>query len=356
MFYSLTVIIRYLHFAIFACAQIIYVFFTSTINDCSYTLDRELENRRSIQVISTTVTSLWQDEYYRNSNVKYHTNESLEMSYSTSTSYKEYKEAFSLQRPKLMVDYNFAIKLRQAQNNSDIPLVNDIVVSKNSTSWEVVVIINNGNTMNKTYDGLRSVNVVLIVNNMTYHNIFKEVKEKHLRVLKYEVPLMPVYGTVSLFDYSTNISYQNLPYRALINQPKRKLAICAYISNYNTINEIKSFLAYYILQKIDNIVLYCSVNCDIFRLALKKEVESGYVILYEYPWPLTRKYAAYQRSIQGSQINSCYYRHRNVFEYIISQDVDEYFYSELYPYDLYTAIRKVYDLNPDKRSLAVYYF
>lgn len=304
---------------------------------------------------STAVTSLWQDTYNRNYVVRYHNNESQEMSFSTSTNYEEYKEAFSLQRPKLMVDYNFAIRLRQAQNNSDIPMVNDIVVSKKNTSWEVVVIINNGNTMNRTYDEIRSVNVVLIVNEKKYHNVFKEVKEKHLRVLKYEVPLMPVFGTVSLFDYSTNNSYHNLPYRALKKQPKRKLAICAYISNYNTIYEIKSFLAYYILQKIDNIVLYCSVNCDSFRLALKKEVDSGYVILYEYPWPLTRKYAAYQRSIQGSQINSCFYRHRNNFEYIISQDVDEYFYSELYPYNLYTAIRKVYELNPDKTSMAVYY-
>ena len=156
------------------------------------------------------------------------------MSFSTSTNYEEYKEAFSLQRPKLMVDYNFAIRLRQAQNNSDIPMVNDIVVSKKNTSWEVVVIINNGNTMNRTYDEIRSVNVVLIVNKKKYHNMFKEVKEHHLRVLKFKVPLMPVYGTVSLFDYSTNNSYHNLPYRALKKQPKRKLAICAYISNFIT--------------------------------------------------------------------------------------------------------------------------
>ena len=76
---------------------------------------------------STAVTSLWQDTYNRNYVVRYHNNESQEMSFSTSTNYEEYKEAFSLQRPKLMVDYNFAIRLRQAQNNSDILMVNDIV-------------------------------------------------------------------------------------------------------------------------------------------------------------------------------------------------------------------------------------
>ena len=135
--------------------------------------------------------------------------------------------------------------------------------------------------------------------------------------------------------------------------PKRKLAICAYISNYNTINEIKSFLAYYILQKVDNVILYCAINCDIFRTALKKEIKSGYVILYEYPWPLTKKWKFTQLSIQGSHINSCYYRHRDYYKYIISQDVDEYFYSEQYPYDLYKAIQRIFTINPGKQTLAV---
>ena len=303
---------------------------------------------------STTVTSLWHDDYTRNSVAKYHNNVSLEMSHSTSTFDKEQKEAFNLQRPKLMVDYNFAIKLRQAQNNSDIPLVNDIIVSKRNNTWEVIVVINNGNAVNATKEEYRSVDVELIVEHGNYRNIFKGVKDWHSRVLKYEVPTMPVSGTISLFDYSSNISYQHLPYRTLVYHPKRKIAICAYISNFNTINEIKSFLAYYILQRIDNIIFYCrSADLNYFRISLKNEIDSGFVILYEYPWPLPRGFVP---SLQVSQINSCYYRHRNYFEYIISQDVDEYFYSELYPYDLYSAIRRVYELNPDKRSLAVFMF
>lgn len=195
--------------------------------------------------------------------------------------------------------------------------------------------------------------MTLFVGKQKYYNVFMEVTEAHLRVLKYKVPRLPLFGVVSLYDYSANVSYHNLPYRVLSHQPNRKLAICAYISNYNTIIEIKFLLAYYILQMVDNVVLYCATKCDIFKNVLKKEIECGYVILYEYPWPLTRKYGRFQRSIQGSQINSCYYRHRNYYEYIISQDVDEILYSELYPYDLYAAIREVYELNPNNRSLAV---
>ena len=263
---------------------------------------------------------------------------------------------FSPQRLKLEVDYDFAKRLRQVQKNINVPMVNDIVVSKRNNSWAVYVIINNGNTRSKRYYVYSSYNVELLLNGKTYQNVFSQVKEGHLRVLKYEVPSLPLSGTVSLFDRTIKVRYDNLPYKALTSQPKRKIAVCAYISNYNTVNEIKSMLAFYILQNIDNVILYCTVNCANFKQAFKLEIQSGFVILYEYPWPLTKTWGSMQRSIQGSHINSCYYRHRNYFEYIISQDVDEYFYSEQYPYDLYKAIQSIFALNPDKRSLAVFLY
>ena len=335
------------------CSQISYILVTSTYLDNSIKSIFQLERRGSASLDTNNTAYSVQNTNSQNS-VTTSVNDVASEKNTASYSF-EYNATnnYYIRREKLLVDYIFAKRLRQAQNNTDIPLVNDIVVSKRNNSWEIIIIINNGNAMDIKYKGLKSANVSLFVRRKKYYNCFKEVKEIHLRVLKYQVPQLPVSGTISLYDNSINVSYHNLPYKSLIYQPKRKLAICAYISNYNTINEIKSFLAYYILQKVDNIILYCAVYCEYFKNALKKEIESGYVILYEYPWPLTKNYGAYQRSIQGSQINSCYYRHRNYFEYIISQDVDEYFYSEQYPYDLYTAICMVYKLNPEKRSLAV---
>ena len=156
-----------------------------------------------------------------------------------------------------------------------------------------------------------------------------------------------------LYDHTTNISYDNLPYNSLIRQPKRKVAVCTYISNYNTAAEIKSWIAYYLLQKVDNVIFYCSVHCDYFRHLLQKEINIGYVILYDYPFPLSNMYGPIVLSIQASQISSCVYRHKELFEYVIPHDVDEYFYSELYPYNLYKAITEVFKLNPEKLSLAV---
>ena len=342
-----------MYYTIITCSQISYLFVTSTYNDNSIKSIFQLERRRSASFGTNNTAYSIQNSDNQNSIITRFNKVASESNKASFTFDFNVTDSYNIRRKKLLVDYNFAKRLRQAQNNTDIPLVNDIVVSKKNNSWEIIVIINNGNAKDIKYKRLRSVNVSLFVGRTKYHNSFKEVKEIHLRVLKYQVPELPVSGIISLYDNYINVSYHSLPYKALIYQPKRKLAICAYISNYNTINEIKSFLAYYILQKVDNVILYCAINCDIFSNALKKEIESGYVILYEYPWPLTMIYGSYQRSIQGSHINSCYYRHRNYFEYIISQDVDEYFYSEQYPYDLYTAIRMVYELNPEKRSLAV---
>lgn len=343
--------IRSLCFVLYSCAQISYVFITYKFTDFSYIIDWSLGNRHFFQfetniTIESTLKNQIENAVVTNLNEIATGGKST---YSNSNANEGNK--YNMNRLILHGELNFANRLRQAQNNSDIPLVNDIVVSKRNNVWEVIVIINSGNTRNEKYKGIRSVNVELIVEQGKYRNIFKETKHWPSKLLKYEVPILPVSGTISLFDYSTNVSYQHLPYRALIYHPKRKIAICTYISNFNTINEIKSFLAFYILQKIDNIIFYCRIeDFKYYRIALKKEIDSGYVVLYEYPWPQPRGFVP---SLQVSQINSCYYRHRNYFEYIIAQDVDEYFYSELYPYDLYSAIRRVYELNPDKRSLAV---
>lgn len=258
-----------------------------------------------------------------------------------------------LEREVLSVDYDFARRLRKAQTNPNYPFVNDIVVSRRNNSWAVYVVINNGNVMNaRRYTS--NLNVVLSVGNKRYHNVFEEAPKRFLRVLKYNVDgSLPPVGNLSLYDYALSFAYKNLPYVALRQQPKRRLAVCAYISNYNTIKEIKSLLAFYLLQKVDAVILYCAINYQIFWNALKMEIQSGFVYLYEFPWPLTRTFGGIQYSVQGSHINSCYYRHRDFFQYIISQDVDEYFYSETYPYDLFRAAQHAYSIYPNNSVLIV---
>ena len=348
---------RLLVFAVFLPSLLYEEYNSSRVQNWLYTLHVVSRNASiSLHSIANNTTTKWTVPKLNTTSPYSISNSSAPKTVINIKKSNDSSKRFSLQRLKLEVDYDFAKRLRQAQKNINVPMVNDIVVSKRNNSWAVYVIINNGNTRSKRYMKYSSYNVELLLNGKTYQNVFSQVKEGHLRVLKYEVPSVPLSGTVSLFDRTIKVRYGNLPYKALTSQPKRKIAVCAYISNYNTVNEIKSMLAFYILQSVDNVILYCTMNCANFKQTFKLEIQSGFVILYEYPWPLTRKYGLFQRSIQGSHINSCYYRHRDYFEYIISQDVDEYFYSEQYPYDLYKAIRGIFALNPGKRSLAVFLY
>lgn len=252
----------------------------------------------------------------------------------------------------MLPDLHFSERLRSAQKYNERPLVNDIIVTTNNNESIVYVIINNGNAMNE-YRHLRNVSVELWSGNKYYKNLFSEVREYPIRLLKFVVNKLPKSGTVSLYDHSTSFLYKNLPYLSLSAASKRKIAVCAYISEYNSINEIKSFLAYYLLQRVDCVIFYCATNYEYFLKSLKFEIENGYVVLYHFPWPLTRVYGLIQYSVQVSHINSCYYRHRNYFEYIISQDVDEYVFSEQYPFDLYSAFKHNSMIHPSYKVFAV---
>lgn len=258
----------------------------------------------------------------------------------------------SIKRPRLVVDLKFAERLRSSQKNDSLPLVNDIIVTEQKRSWVVYIIINSLNAL-PSYRGITNMNVDLIYGNRVYHNKFKVMKEHQIRLLKYVVSDLPSFGTFTLVDHATSWKYDSLPFRVVPYQPKRRMAICTYISSYNTVNEIRFFLAFYLVQKVDTIIFYCPDNYEYFSRLLKKEIESGYVILYNYPWPLSNDFGVIQNSLQISQVNSCYYRHRSFYQYIISIDMDEYLYSELLPYDLYNAIVNSFRFHPPKDDIAV---
>ena len=310
-------------FALFLPSLLFKEYNESIIPDVSSTIHFVSKNRSvSFHSDKNTTSLKWIKPTFNISSISSNRNISILKTEINLTYHNVWSKRHNIHRLKLEVDHNFAKKLRLAQKNIDVPLVNDIIVSKRNNSWAVYVIINNGNTRSRRYNKYSSYNVELFLNGTKYNNVFSQVREGHLRVLKYEIPSLPSSGTVSLYDRTIIVRYENLPYRALASQPKRKIAVCAYISNYNTVNEIKSLLAYYVLQEVDNVILYCTVKCHYFQQALQLEIQSGYVILYEYPWPLTKKWKFTQLSIQGSHINSCYYRHRDFYKYIISQDVD----------------------------------
>ena len=147
----------------------------------------------------------------------------------------------TLKHPKMIADYQFAERLRQCQKNDSFPLVNDVIVVDKKNMRNIYVIINNGNAL-PAYRNLRDMNVKLVYGNQTFRNLFKAGKEDNIRLLKYVVKDVPLTNTVTLIDHATSWKYQSLPFQVLPVQPKRKVAICAYISDYNSANEINRII------------------------------------------------------------------------------------------------------------------
>ena len=95
----------------------------------------------------------------------------------------------------------------------------------------------------------------------------------------------------------------------------------------------------------DGVMLYYAEDISHIISGLQAEVNSGFVRFFNFSWPLNTYHGLVQRSVQSAHINSCFYRNRHEFDYLVILDVDEYLLSEGYPFDLYKAIRRV-----DKRA------
>ena len=60
-----------------------------------------------------------------------------------------------------------------------------------------------------------------------------------------------------------------------------------------------------------------------------------------------------QRNNQQSQVNSCFYRYKYRVNAVVLCDVEEYVYSELYPFDLPAVVRMMQAQHPQYDAINV---
>ena len=68
--------------------------------------------------------------------------------------------------------------------------------------------------------------------------------------------------------------------------------------------------------------------------AFSKMLESGYLKIIDFTWPRIQISKYIQDSTQQAQMNSCFYRFKYDVESMILCDIDEYVFSEQYPFNL----------------------
>ena len=88
--------------------------------------------------------------------------------------------------------------------------------------------------------------------------------------------------------------------------------------------EVIHFIAYTLLIGVDVVILYEATPVP-YESALK-QIFGKRVHLYSFTWPQRSNYSFPQRGSQLAQMNSCYYRNKHYFDYMIFIDVDEYLY------------------------------
>ena len=152
---------------------------------------------------------------------------------------------------------------------------------------------------------------------------------------------------LSIEDAKYNLEY-NVE-TSILHPPihRNKLGVCAYVSDYNTVDEVKSWLAYYKMVGVDHVMLYTALKLSSLKHALSKYIDSGFLRWYGFYWPLNKYHKFIQRSIQRAQVNSCYYRHRHEFEYLLMVDVDEYLLSKSNPFNISKSIDSYFTSSHD---------
>ena len=150
------------------------------------------------------------------------------------------------------------------------------------------------------------------------------IAKKNCAIVKYGASFAAEFSSaripVMLRNNATNLFISNCTVGVLPKRRKSGIATCAYLSSYNSFYEAALFVQHTLACGVDKVILYEGTPVD--YLPVLKQLYGNRLLLYRFTWPqFNRPYP--QRLSQISMMNSCYYRHKEQFNYTIMIDIDE---------------------------------
>ena len=150
------------------------------------------------------------------------------------------------------------------------------------------------------------------------------IAKKNCAIVKYGASFAAEFSSaripVMLRNNATDLFISNSTVGVLLKMRKRGIATCAYLSSYNSFYEAALFVQHTLACGVDKVILYEGTPVD--YLPVLKQLYGNRLLLYRFTWPqYNRPYP--QRLSQISMMNSCYYRHKEQFNYTIMIDIDE---------------------------------
>lgn len=239
--------------------------------------------------------------------------------------------------PAFCADYTSYLK--NVTNDVLKPFILDISPYYTNESLVVYITINTMHMRN--YNTQKSTDYEVIFEDNRYPNLYtmadKNVGYNQLKFVLHTAQSYKQYDivTFSLYDKKNRYTYSDL--KACVRIPpavRHPLITCSYISDYNTIAELRAFVAFHRVQNVSMVVFYQATPIPGFTEAFAKMVSSGYVTVVDFTWPRPFPYAPLQLNNQQGQMNSCFNHFRFDADAILFCDVDEYIYSQRYPYHL----------------------
>ena len=148
--------------------------------------------------------------------------------------------------------------------------------------------------------------------------------------------------------------YSNVTSCVHIPPPKRLPVIsCSYICDYNTVDELKSFVAFQRMSNISMVVFYLVTPIPFLHEALAKSISEGYVRVVDFSWPRTNTRIRPVQNNQQAQYNTCFYQFKYDADAIILCDVDEYIYSELFTGNMPRVVQYLRRTRPEQNVFTV---
>ena len=200
--------------------------------------------------------------------------------------------------------------------NLSTPFVADAMIYELS-GWKLLVIISASHLPRSIYN-LRG--TFLLFYDGKYVKGEGKLLEQKLLLMKYNIDLDDKRSFVfTIVNNENKLFYPNCTAKVLPHHVKQGIATCSMATNYDTFYDIANFITFNLYAGVDTVILYCSrqfTYIPVLHFLFGKRLK----IVYFLP---TRDISFGHYDVLLAQLNSCYYRNRDQYKYLIMVDLDE---------------------------------
>ena len=179
------------------------------------------------------------------------------------------------------------------------------------------------------FDGV-TYNTLLPVNSSyPYHSIMKYILPFPFNI-RNGIKVEPFYGSfvVTIVNKVQHRVYSNVHVCLRNRIVRRNTTLCAYVSDYNSMDELRHWSAYHLMMHIDKLVFYMGNNYFDLDRMMKNITELGFleIVNWVFPKNVLEDGQPIQINHQYAQAASCFYRNKYASRYVLLFDTDEYMY------------------------------